>query len=50
MGMLALVSPGHEGDAAAGDAAAEGDAAVILLVVVVLRLPINSPLHLSLHF
>lgn len=49
MGMLALVSPGHEGDAAAWDAA-EGDAAVILLVVVVLRLPINSPLHLSLHF
>lgn len=49
MGMLALVSPGREG-AAANWAAAEGDAAVILSVVVVLRLPINSPLHLSLHF
>lgn len=38
-----------DGDAGDGDSG-DGDAVVTLSVAAVLWLPINSPLHLSLHF
>lgn len=49
-----LGSPMSEGAAANQDAgdgdAGDGDAVVTVSVAAVLWLPINSPLHLSLHF